>query len=386
MTQNSYPKVNAPFTDDEWKNLFLTLGRGIIDKGGSPYKLTTRDSVTNTVTIAVDTREGRNWAVLDGFMHHMDAAENVPVPAVTVDTTYEIGLVYDPLKHADAAGPVTLTSWVTPADTSTGKSYLVLYRMTRKPNLALGSTPYTVEVPRAVPVFSVSEPAQLPKSSLVLVDSIGVARTTGGLYRADIAADGTVSWTSIGASEMLSKATHTITPDTLVKRYSDGSFSVPTPAQEFAVANKGYVDGKTWPGHAITSRIPFEHVDGSFGAYNNTNLGSTWATVAVNSDGFLGRYPSALKYKKNVRSWGLDAQTAYGVTPVKYEDSQNGDTRVGFVADSYVQTIPELVETNPDTGEVEGWKYMLTCVLQQVAIRDLNDRVKALEEKLGGSA
>ena len=72
---------------------------------------------------------------------------------------------------------------------------------------------------------------------------------------------------------------------------------------------------------------------GSEAAWQNTNLGSTWATVAVNSAGFLGRYPSALKYKKNVRQWSVNPETVYGMTPVKYEDTQNGDTRVGFVAD-----------------------------------------------------
>ena len=184
----------------------------------------------------------------------------------------------------------------------------------------------------------------------------------------------------------LNAATSSATPSTLVKRGADGSFLVSTPTAANAPATKSYVDDKKWFGDDITSRIPYEHVDGSNAAYNNTNVGSTWASVVATNNGDFGRYPSALKYKSNIRSWNLDPQTAYGVTPVKYEDKQNGDTRVGFVADSYVQTIPEMVETDPDTGEVEGWRYMLTCVLQQVAIRDLNDRVKALEEKLGGSA
>lgn len=409
MSQTSFPKgaaSEAPLGENEWKQLMLPLGRGIIDEGGHPYKLTARDSVTNTVTIGVDSRNGFNTAILDGFLHFMDAPENVSVPAVAADTTYEIGLVFDPNKIDDVAGPITLTAWTAPADNTGGKSRLVLYRMTRKNNLALGSTPYTEERPRACPVISVSTSSQLPTNSLVLVDSIGISRSSGNLYRADISESGTISWSQIGgsggsgsvsASEFdaikakVDAATWDKTGSTLMWRGSDGVARVATDTSHGDnILNRFAGDGRyaykshQHPGSDITSRVPFEHVDGSEAAWQNTNLGSTWATVAVNSAGFLGRYPSALKYKKNVRGWNLTPQTVYGMTPVKYEDAQNGDTRVGFVADSYVNSLPELVEMDPNTGEVEGWRYLLTCVAQQVAIRDLNERLKTTETMLEG--
>lgn len=406
MSQNSYPKVDSPFTDDQWKQLFLTLGRGIIDRGGSPYSLTARDSVTNTVTIGVTPNDGqtdgRNFAVLDGFLHTMDSPEQVSVPAVTTDTTYEIGLVYDPTKHGDENGPITLTSWVAPGDNTGGKSRLVFYRMTRKANLALGSTPYTSERPCAVPTFSVSTVDNLPTNSLVLVDSIALVRTTGQFYRASVASNGTVSWTQVGGATQ--EATARADPNTVMLRDTGGRTNVATPTTAEHATNKAYVDNGL-DGKASTSAlagkaplehmhygsdmvknssfpIPWEIVTGSTSAYSNTNVGSTWASVVARNNGQFGRYPSALKYKKNVREWKLTPDTAYGITPVKYEDKENGDTRVGVVADSYVNSLPELVETNPETGEVEGWKYMLMCVAQQVAIRDLNDRVKALEAML----
>lgn len=401
MSQNSYPKVDAPFTDDQWKQLFLTLGRGVIDKGGSPYKLTARDSVTDTITIGVDSREGRNFAVLDGFLHTMDAPETISIPPVSTDTTYEIGLVYDPTMHNSAGGPITLTAWTTPADNTGGISRMVLYRMTRKANLALGSTSYTAEVPRAVPVISVSTSSQLPTNSLVLVDSIGVSRSSGNLYRADIDEMGTVSWSQIGGSggsgsvsasefdEVKAKvdaATWNSTGSTLMWRGWDGIARVKSDTSHpDNILNRSVGDSRyaykshTHSGTDITTSIPYDVINGSEMAYNNTNVGSTWASVVATNTGRFGRYPSALKYKKNVRAWSLNAETVYGITPVKYEDTQNGDTRVGVVADAYVNSLPEMVELNPDTGEVEGWKYMLMCVAQQVAIRDLNDRVKALE-------
>ena len=187
------------------------------------------------------------------------------------------------------------------------------------------------------------------------------------------------------------EATWESTGLTLMWRGSDGVSRVKTNTDHGEnILNRFAGDGRysrlghTHNGSDITSRVPFEHVDGSEAAWQNTNLGSTWATVAVNSSGFLGRYPSALKYKKNVRGWNLTPQTVYGMTPVKYEDAQNGDTRVGFVADSYVNSLPELVEIDPNTGEVEGWRYLLTCVAQQVAIRDLNERLKTTETMLEG--
>lgn len=391
MSQNSYPKVETPFTDDQWKNLFLTLGRGIIDKGGWPYKLTNRDSTTNMVTLGVSSLDGQAWAVLDGFVHHMDAPEQISVPPVTVDTTYEIGLIYDPQGHQSPGGPLTLTSWVAPGDTSAGKQYLVMYRMTRKNNLALGSTPFTEERPRAVPVFSVSQESQLPVNSLSLVDSLGIVRTTNELFRADMDMNGAITWRRVGgstevsgyatdqelseATEDLRTATASIDGGTIVKRWGDGAVSGPDPSKPEFYATRRYVDGKNWPGSSITSTIPFQHVDGSTAAYSNTNLGSTWTSVAVNSSGSLGRYPSALKYKKNIRGWNPDPEKIIAMTPVQYDVKQDvagasGDSDrglIGFVADSYVNTMRELVLM--EDGEVEGFHYHLMPVAQQVVLR-----------------
>ena len=249
-------------------------------------------------------------------------------------------------------------------------------------------------------MISVSTSSQLPTNSLVLVDSIGISRTSGNLYRADISETGVVSWSQIGGStdvngyatdQELSEATADLRTATagvvgggIVKRWGDGAVSGPDPSKPEFYATRRYVDGKTWPGSSITSTVPFQHVDGSSAAWQNTNLGSTWATVAVNSAGFLGRYPSNAESKVNIRKWTITPETVYGMTPVKYEDKQNGDTRVGFVADSYVNTIPELVEIDPENNKVMGWRYMLTCVAQQVAIRDLNDRLKTTETMLEG--
>jgi hypothetical protein len=406
VAQNSFPKaavMEEGLDDHQWKHLMLPAGRGVIDQGGTPYRLTNRDSVTNTVTIGVDSRHGENFALLDGFLHHMDAPEQVSVPPVTVDTVYEIGLAYDPQAHAEEKGPVTLTAWTAPADTSQDKSYLVLYRMTRKPNLALGATPVEEKRPRAVAWISVSQVQDLPTSGLVLVDTLAYVGWDQSFHRSRIDATGNITWEEISGGSDVESATSSATPHTIVKRGHDGSFLIGESEASTSPTTRAYVNARaSWSGlpgkpstfppsshkHAgddITTRVPFEHVDGSSAAWSNSNLGSTWTSVAVNSQGFLGRYPSALKYKRNIRAWNPDPRKILALEPVQYDvrtdtagTSESSDKGlIGFVADSYVETLRELVLMMD--GEVEGFHYHLVGVAQQVVLRYLDKRVAALE-------
>ena len=405
MTETSFPKVELPLTDAEWQTIALPMGRGVIDRGGFPYRVTAQDSVTDEIEIGVDSRTGKNEAILDGFIHRMTAPKRLPIPPVAIDTIYEVGLVYDPTQHDAPGGPIMLDAWAQPADYSGGKSRIVLYEVVRKPNVGLGASAVREYRPRAVAWLSVSQERDLPRQGLVLVDTLAYVGWDQSFHRARIDEAGVVTWEKIsGGSGDLPNYTSAAEPNTIVQRGGDGSFLIEQSEATKAPTTVGYVNNRaSWSGlpgkpstfppsshkHAgedITSgTVPHARIEGSRHAYYNTNTGSTWASVVAKVDtGEFARYPSALKYKKNVRSWSLEPATIYGLTPVKYEDVQNGDTRVGFVADSYVNTFPELVEIDPNTGEIEGWKYMLTCVAQQVAIRDLNDRVTTLENTVSG--
>ncbi|MGG7653495.1 hypothetical protein [Kocuria rosea] len=413
MAQSSYPKAKAaeqPLGEAQWKQLMLPLGRGIIDEGGSPYRVTARDSVTDTVTIGVDTRKGYNSAILDGFLHYMDSPEQLSVPPVSVDTVYEIGLVFDPTKISDLVqGPITLTAWKAPGDMTGGKSRLVLHTLTRKPNISLGSTTVSSPLPRAVPAITVSTFNDLPTKGLVLVDTLAGVRTTGLLYRANIAANGDVTWSSMGAADVSgdidakinaalgpgwAQATPYADANSIVRRWDSGVIRVGTSVDHPQDAlNRGAGDARySRPGHThagadITSRIPFEHVDGSADAWSNSNLGSSWTSVAVNSSGFFGRYPSARKYKKNITPWNPDPQTIVDMIPVTYDvkvteaghsDDQSSDRGlIGFTADDYVTTRRELVLKVGE--EVEGFHYHLMPVAQQVVLRWHEDRLKTVE-------
>ena len=445
MAQNSFPKGAAaekPMTDQEWKLLMMALGDGIIDRGGYPYLLTNKDNATNQVTIQVDQSTGFNQSVVHGFVHVMDAAEQLVIPPVTSGAkTFHIGLVYDPTKHSATNGPVTLSVWEAPGDFTQGKARLVLYRVTRSANMLLTNATFADEKPRVSPSISVNKRSELPRSEMTRVDTLALIRDESALVRLDRGPGGLV-WKDVAAKDPdVAAATWAETGDTIVRRGTEGAARIEDPpgkslkeitnvgwVQEY-VANsspaastganpglmarnaegqtsvasptaaphatpKSYVDDRI--GTRAPSRhehdgteikknggaVPWEVITGSTSAYNTTSGGSTWASVAVSSGGRFFRYPSNLASKKNIRRWAIDPADAVAVTPIKYEDKESGDTRVGVPADSYLNTIPELVITDPETGEVQGWQYMLMPVLQQVAIRWHDERIKALETQL----
>lgn len=409
MAQSSYPKgrgAEQPLGETQWKQMMLVLGRGILDEGGNPYRVTGRDSVTDRVTIGTSTK-GYNSSLLDGFVHYMDAPELIPVPPVSVDTVYEIGLVFDPTKVADLqSGPVTLTAWKAPGTTTGGVSRMVLHRMTRKPSVALGSTPVESPLPRAVPVISVSTDADLPTTGLVLVDTIALVRVTGQLWAASIDGAGNVSWRKIGAADLTGALTQADLAaafsrfpeaDKAVMRFTDGTARVrsngdhPDNVVNIALGDARYVNTSEPIDAALLSKtggdVPWEIVSGSTSAYATTNVGSTYASIVATPAGRFGRYPSARKYKKNITPWEPDPQTIVDMVPVTYDvkvtsaghsDGQSSDSGlIGFTADDYADTRRELVLKDGD--EVEGFHYHLLGVAQQVVLRWHEDRIKTLE-------
>jgi hypothetical protein len=121
--------------------------------------------------------------------------------------------------------------------------------------------------------------------------------------------------------------------------------------------------------------------------YNQTSAAA--ANVVVGTGGDLYRSTSALKYKQDIRD--LESVDLTKFRPVRYKskcetDDQTKD-HIGFIADSYVNTYPELVAFGAG-GEVEGFAYeRMTAVLckviqqQQNMIQELADRISALENK-----
>ena len=121
------------------------------------------------------------------------------------------------------------------------------------------------------------------------------------------------------------------------------------------------------------------------GSYNETT--ATAANMVVQASGYVVRSTSALKYKTDVRD--LESVDISKFRPVRYKSTCENDDKtidhIGFIADEYAETYPELVAFGAE-GQVEGFAYeRVTAVLckaiqeQQALIQQLQADVAALK-------
>ncbi|WP_443095024.1 hypothetical protein [Rothia koreensis] len=163
MAEQSFPVIEQPLTDDQWKSVTLGIGDGILDEGGNPYRVE-RSNTGDTITVQTDSSKGFNHAILRGFYHKMDAPVTLSVPAVSTDTTYWVALKYDPTNSTE---PVKLGVW-TSLDKANGKYYLIICSLTRKANQLLTDASLTTYRPRITPLMQVDYPENLPDPNSVL--------------------------------------------------------------------------------------------------------------------------------------------------------------------------------------------------------------------------
>lgn len=439
MTERSYPVVNKPLSETDWQGIQIVNGNGVIDQGGWPYLLTNIDSATNTVTVAVDQKTGKNKAYLSGFIHEITHAQTLSIPGVTATTTYVVGLVYDPALNTTEAGPISLKVWTDPGDYLGGKTRLELYRITREPNVELtGSTILEIR-PRVSHIEVVNTFEQLPRGEDTLIETLAVTRDKGEFYRLEkVAADNTLQWKKINEAT----GTHLPTPNTVAKRAANGGFRVEVGTDPKDVINRTYLDNAlgglgwvaaTWDtipeavvrrgadgaflteanvgnaksvmnrgasdtryaykshnhnGSDIISRVPFEHVDGSTHAHNTAwnGTGSIRSTHTT-SIGEFCYYSSTIRHKTNVEQWDVDPREALAVEPVEFDrlNPETGEPTgyhdYGVIAEQGNEHLPMFVERDPD-GTISGWSYERWTTAHQVVLRFLDDRATTLESEV----
>lgn len=159
--EESYPVLEKPMTDHQWKSVTLGIGDGILDEGGRPYWFSL-DNATNQVTITVDGTKGYNHAILKGFYHRMDKEIVLDLPPVRESTTYQVALQYDPTR-IDI--PVKLGVF-TELDFSGSKEYLVIHKFTREPNQLLTDSHHVLQRPTITPCILVERQENLPDNPL----------------------------------------------------------------------------------------------------------------------------------------------------------------------------------------------------------------------------
>lgn len=181
MAEQSFPMIEKPMTDDQWKSVTLGIGDGILDGGGNPYKITLSNQ-TDQATIGLDSKTGYNHAILKGFYHKMDQEIALAAPAVTAKTTYTVALQYDPTRQDM---PVKLGIFKGNLDRSSGKEYLVLWAIVRSPNQLLSDATLTEIRAHVTPVMQVNRFQDLPEPATVLYGSEVHCRWENTVWRAE---------------------------------------------------------------------------------------------------------------------------------------------------------------------------------------------------------
>ena len=173
MAEESFPMRDEPMTDEQWKQVTLGIGNGVLNEGGDPYRLTNINNATNQVTVNVSTTTGLAQAIVAGFYHRIDAPVVLDVPAVAKATTYWIVLEYSPLRLEQGESPVQLKV-VKALDTSQNKQYLVLHKFYRRANELLTNANYRSVKPRISPTLQVRDESELPEPETVIRGTVAV--------------------------------------------------------------------------------------------------------------------------------------------------------------------------------------------------------------------
>ena len=174
MAEESFPMRDEPMTDEQWKQVTLGIGNGVLNEGGDPYRLTNINNATNQVTVNVSTQTGLAQAIVAGFYHRIDAPVVLDVPAVTKATNYWIVLEYSPLRLESSEPPVQLKVIKDGLDFSQGKQYLVLHRFYRRANELLTDANYRSVKPRIAPLLQVRDTSELPEPGEVIRGTVAV--------------------------------------------------------------------------------------------------------------------------------------------------------------------------------------------------------------------
>ena len=174
----SFPVPDEPLNQEQFQLLSLSDGNGIFDRGDYPYWLeghgsNSETNAKNSMILKVGGL-GKAEAVVAGFFHMMTEDKEIPLPAVSTETTYNICLTYDPRKDLERLGPVSIQVFTSAPPTTFARTSAVLYSVTRKPNQLLTDAKIERFRPRAVPAVSVLQRSHLPDPASVMFGSLGI--------------------------------------------------------------------------------------------------------------------------------------------------------------------------------------------------------------------
>lgn len=195
MAESSFPVLEQPLSDQQWGQVTAGMGSGVLGQSSGNYAYQSVSNAANTAQLSAGT--GQAQAIVGGYYHRIDANHTISLPAPASGTrTYFVGLTYDPLKHAAASGPVSI-SVTTSKPAGSGKVYLPLYEVVRSANQLLSDA--TVRVRRVLisPTLSVAAIDELPDASTMMQGTLCQTSNLNMLWR--VSGD---RWVPVGAIEI----------------------------------------------------------------------------------------------------------------------------------------------------------------------------------------
>src|SRR5699024_3542517 len=189
-TEYSYPIANQGITQEQYNNMMLPMGDGIIHRGVRPYYLEghSSDSETNqrnTLILKVDESDEYAGSSIAGFYHRLTEDMELPFPAVTKTTEYHVTVTFDPRRFK--TDPLRIEVWEGTPPRAHGQKHIVLNVVTRKPNQLLSQATITRYRQFVSPTIAVQNAEQLPGPNDVLFGTTAFAGKAGAdtfdLYR-----------------------------------------------------------------------------------------------------------------------------------------------------------------------------------------------------------
>ena len=183
MAESSFPVLEQPLTDQQWGQVTLGFGSGVLGGSAGNYTLVGVSNASNTAQLSAG--GGMSQAIVSGYYHRIDANHTISLPAISSGTrTYYIGLTYDPLKHAAPSGPVSITV-TTSKPSGSGKVYLPLYEVPRLPNELLTDAIKKARVRRVLisPTLSVASIEELPDPATMMQGAMCQTSNLNMLWR-----------------------------------------------------------------------------------------------------------------------------------------------------------------------------------------------------------
>ena len=202
MAESSFPVLEQPLTDQQWGQVTLGFGSGVLGGSAGNYALVGVSNASNTAQLSAG--GGMSQAIVSGYYHSIDSNHTISLPAISSGTrTYYIGLTYDPLKHADPSGPVSITV-TTSKPSGSGKVYLPLYEVPRRPNELLTDAIAKARVRRVLisPTLSVASIEELPAPATMMQGALCQTSNLNMIWRVSGS-----RWVPLNTSEIQSPYT-----------------------------------------------------------------------------------------------------------------------------------------------------------------------------------